>query len=301
MKRITLDSNTKQDLLQKFETYLNTAKLSDNRINFSAALTPETNTVEKPTIYISSEAFLKMMLYVQSTPTEIAWHGTVERNTKENYYYIKDVFLYPQTIAAATVQTDQEKYNEWVIDLDDDTANTMRFQGHSHVNFGVSPSGTDLTYYNDILQILPKNDYYIFTIMNKSGDMTWFVYDLEANLVYETKDIDITILGSNSDDILADIKKQKDDYCEKPVTRTYNYGTMYNNYDRYGYPRTVTKTVVTTEQDKELNYYQNRDLPPTSEDIYTDTDDLFNAIDDKFKNSHLILSAPKKNKKGAKK
>ena len=299
MKRITLDNNTKQDLLQKFETYLNTAKLSDNRINFSAALTPETDTLEKPTIYISSDAFLKIMLYVQTTTTEIAWHGTVERNTKENYYYIKDVFLYPQTIAAATVQTDQEKYNNWVVDLDDDTANTMRFQGHSHVNFGVSPSGTDLTYYNDILQILTKDDYYIFMIINKSGDMSWFIYDLATNLVYETKDIEFKILGANTDDLLEDIKKDKANHCETPA-RTYN-ATVYNNYNKYGYPTTTTKTQPTNDFDKELLYLQNRDLPPNCREEYTTTDELFDAIDSRFKNSHLILSAPKKTKKGAKK
>ena len=280
MKRITLDSNTKQDLLQKFETYLNTAKLSDNRINFSAALTPETNTVEKPTIYISSEAFLKMMLYVQSTPTEIAWHGTVERNTKENYYYIKDVFLYPQIVTGATVNTDQEEYQNWLMDLTDEQHNSLRFQGHSHVNFGVTPSTTDTTFYQEILQVLPKDDFYIFMIMNKSGDTTFLIYDLAQNVMYENADIEYDIVSEETGALLADIKKEKEENCAKHTYQAVSKSSFNMPFD-YDSPWETPKTFPIQQ--------------PTQRQE-TKIDDILKDIDKKWQNATL-----KSKKKGKKK
>ena len=44
---------------------------------------------------------------------------------------IDNVFLYPQTVAAATVNTDQVTHTKWIESLSDDVLNSMRFQGHS--------------------------------------------------------------------------------------------------------------------------------------------------------------------------
>lgn len=286
MKHIKINEEVKLDLIEKFKTYINNAKLTDTHLSFSANLN---STVakgnERPTIFVTATAYLKMMLYVRDTSTEIAWHGTVTRDIKDNSYYIHDVFLYPQKLSSATVQTDQEKYNKWIMELDDETHNTMRFQGHSHVNFGASPSGTDLQFYNDILQVLPKNDYYIFMIMNKSGDMSWFIYDLEKNTIYETTDIDIQIFNETDYDIIDNISKQKTEFCEKPVIAARSYGTTnysllgkFKDYDDY--------------YEKEENYLMNRDVPPKSKQ--TSVDDLFDDIDKKWKNAKLKAKGGKK-------
>ena len=55
-------------------------------------------------------------------------------------------------------------------------------QGHSHVNMGVSPSGTDTQYYESLLSQI--NNYYIFIIMNKSDLMMVRYYDKRTNLMY---------------------------------------------------------------------------------------------------------------------
>lgn len=280
MKVIRINESIKQDLIEKFTTYVNTAKLSDTRINFSANILgnyTKAQGAERPTIFITAAAYLKMMLYVRDTSTEIAWHGTVERHIENNSYFIKDVFLYPQKISGATVQTDQEKYNDWIMELDDDTHNTMRFQGHSHVNFGASPSSTDLQFYDDMLQVLPKNDYYIFMIMNKSGEMTWLIYDLAKNTIYETTDIDIQIYYDDSDDIIGEIADAKEKYCEKP----YVAPPKYSNYSMLGKWR-----------DEEDDYLMNRDVPPSCRK--NNTDDIFADIDKKWKNAKLKAKGGKK-------
>lgn len=229
MKYIKINQQTHADLMKKFQTYLETARLTGETLDFKTPISPTRPDLPKAQLYITAEAYVKILLYVRDTSTEIAWHGTVVRD--KNAFLIKDVMLYPQTLAAATVTTDQERYNEWIINLDDNTHNQLRFQGHSHVNFGATPSGTDLDYYNQILQVLPDNDFYIFMIINKPGDMSLFIYDLAENIIYEKADIDFHVInGKTETNILDTIEQQKLEYCTKPVT-TYNSTYGSNDYN----------------------------------------------------------------------
>lgn len=285
MQRITLTDEMRNALLNKFTNYISTTKIDTNHFTFSTDLAEyiKLEDVDRPTIYIESEAFLKMQLYVQQTSTEIAWHGTVTKTDKD--YIIHDVFLYPQKIAATTVQTDQSNYNAWTEELDDETFNNMRFQGHSHVNMGAFPSGTDTNYYNDMIQVLSKNDFYIFMILNKSGDMYILLYDLAKNIVYNKNDIDVKIIATGTADLIAHINKEKADYCVAP---TYNY-PHYQDYTKYNksYPTlTEMQRKFTTAED------YMRDLPPTNnlkvlED--EDVNDLLDEIDKKYKNAKLTF------------
>lgn len=274
MKQITLDDNFKQEAIKKFTDYINGLnRYPSNRIDFTTEIENTTKTLAKPTIYISATAYLKMMLYVRDTATEIAWHGTVERNIKANWYFIKDVFLYPQIDSAATVDTDQEKYQEWLMNIEDDEVfNNIRFQGHSHVNMGTSPSSTDLNMYETFLQVLPKNDYYIFMIMNKSGDLTSLIYDLEKNTIFESEDINIKILCTASKDLIADIDEEKEKYCEKPRITTYNYSSRdYDDMFLYG----------------RSSFHQSTG----------DVNELIDEIDKKYKNPRLSLTKNKRKSK----
>ena len=119
--------------------------------------------------------------------TEVGWHGIVVR--KDNSFLIKDVMLYPQKVTGSTINTDETEYTKWTMDLDDDTINNLRFQGHSHVRMQTSPSNTDTTYYNALLQNLCKDEFYIFMIINKSLDVNLMLYDLKENVMYEKKDL----------------------------------------------------------------------------------------------------------------
>ena len=261
MQPIKINDTIKQKLISEFTNYINTAKITQNSICFNTTI-PEMldkTQIKRPTIYISTLAYTKMMLYVRDTDTEIAWHGTVERNAEKNYFFIKDVFLYPQKLTSVTVQTDQDKYNNWLEQLDDDTYNTLRFQGHSHVSMGTAPSGTDLQYYNSMLQVLPKNDYYIFAILNKQGDHTFLIYDLATNIIYNTEDIDIKIISQQTKDLINDVNKDKLNYCEKPTT--------YPTYPTY--PNWANKSFLLDDDDKE-----------------TATDKLFKDLD-KYTNKKL--------------
>jgi hypothetical protein len=231
MKYIKINKQTHEDLMNKFKSYLENARLTGDSIDFKTSLIPARPDLPKAHLYITAEAYVKILLYVRDTSTEIAWHGTVKRN--KNIFLIKDVMLYPQTLAALTVTTDQENYNEWLCGLDDDTHNHLRFQGHSHVNLAVSPSGTDLQYYNDILQVLPNDEYYIFMIINKSGDMTLLIYDLAENIIYENADIIFHVTNEKDEiDILDTIDNEKTEYCTRPVSSYANSVFSYPSYDQ---------------------------------------------------------------------
>lgn len=291
MQKIRIDENLKNDILEKFKEYLTNTKFTDARLTFSTDLSPSIKCPDnqRPTIFITATAYLKMMLYVRDTNTEIAWHGTVTRNTEENWYMINDVFLYPQTISAATVNTDQEKYQNWLQDIeDDDVYNAIRFQGHSHVHMGVTPSSTDMQMYNDFLQVLPHNDFYIFTIMNKSGCMTWFIYDLEKNTIYETDDIDIQVFDADDDSITMHIDEEKTKYCTTQTTYYPNGSCGTRNPFNY------------LETDYDPYPERTKTNKPTTSNVHVfssqkEVDDYLDEIEEKYKNKTI------KTKKGSKK
>lgn len=256
MRKITLDENFKQEIITELTEHINKlGRYTDSEITFKINLKKEITTpTEKPTIYITSKAYLKMLMYILTTNTEIAWHGTVTR--KNNSFLISNVYLYPQTITNITVNTDQDTYQTWLAEIEDDnTVNNMRFQGHSHVNMSTSPSGVDTNLYKDILQTLTKEDYYIFTIMNKKLEADWYIYDLKTNTLYENTDINIVVLDDTQHNLLENIAEEKAKYC-----KTHKYTCeSYKNYNKIKLPSTPPAYSLTHEEEDYYNAF--RDYP----------------------------------------
>ena len=125
------------------------------------------------TIRFTTEAWRKQCSLVQYFNTEIAWHGLV-RPIKEGYE-IYDILVYPQEVTGGTVETDQQKYQMWLMQQPDEIFQHIRYQGHSHVNMTPHPSGVDLD--NQRRMQIPDNDFYIFLIWNKASYYTARVYD----------------------------------------------------------------------------------------------------------------------------
>jgi hypothetical protein len=130
-----------------------------------------------------------MRALVDNASTEISWHGLVE--PYEDTVRIYDVLVYPQVATAVTVEADDDNnaYVSWLDDLPDAQFNQVRMQGHSHVNMGTSPSGTDINFYETLLEHV--KDFYIFMILNKAGSVFVEYYDIANNVVYETADIEL--------------------------------------------------------------------------------------------------------------
>lgn len=160
--------------------------------------------VEIPKIFFTLKAKQKIQAMAQYTSTqECALEGIVRREGSE--YIIEDVFAYPQIITAATVEMDDDKYIQWLNDLSDDTINHKRFQVHSHVNMGVTPSQVDLNCYDKYLDVV--DDFMIFMIINRKNEFNIWLYDVEQGLKYDKESLEVGVL-------LDEDTSDYDWYCE---------------------------------------------------------------------------------------
>lgn len=238
MKPIKLTQSVKQSLRENLFRDLNKTlddlKMSDTSFKFTYDLKDvmkvDPQTVKKPIVYMLGNTYLKMLQYVLLSDNEIAWRGTVER--KEHIFFIKDVFLYPQKVTGATVQEDPDEGQKWSDALPTEVYNTMRFQGHSHVNMGAFWSGTDKADQNAHLQELLDDDYYIFAVMNKKQDILVEVYDLAQNVIFEKEDVTFKVFLDKKT-LISSLKDEIEKYIKKPATYTYqsnNIGFGANTY-----------------------------------------------------------------------
>ena len=209
----------------------------------------------KVNIYFTPEAWVKMHTLVKNSSKEIGWHSTVVKDG--NNLLVTDVLIYPQQVTAVTVSADEEKYGPWMHSLNNDTFNSLRGHGHSHVSMGTSPSGTDLAFYKQILDQLGDDDFYVFFIVNKSGDINTIYYDMAQGLLYEKADINISI-GLNHETADEWYKKVAENVKDKPfkapVTTKWGGRTPYQGYQ----PQEETKiSSYLDEQYEDVEAYLN--------------------------------------------
>lgn len=191
MKLINLTSTDRDAANVAFQAYLLSVTNPGTKLDFKYDLATKA-TGDRQHIVMSPSAFTKMMELVKLSSIEIAWHGVVTVSPT-GAYCISDILCYPQKAAACTVESDDDKYPDWLNTLDDNTINKLRFQGHSHVNMGVTPSGTDTANWDMFTGMISNDGFYIFCIANKSYNISWWIYDKATNLIYEPADIDFDI------------------------------------------------------------------------------------------------------------
>ena len=155
-------------------------------------------------IYFTPIAWAKMVTLVARYDTEVQWHGCVRR-VSEFEFEVFDIIVPPHEVTSSTVVSEYQPYSEWLNNLDDNTFNSVKFHGHSHVNMGVTPSSTDEKYRLDLITQLPKpvngmDVFYIFMIINKRHQWSAEIYDFTHNLVYTTSDIAIDTIFSDDGD-----------------------------------------------------------------------------------------------------
>lgn len=246
MKRpIKLTDEHIMAIQSEFVESIRNSKMFNGKLNYSKVFkwTDET----KASITISAVAFAKMTMLLQSFSTEVAWHGVAVRDeVDKTRFYITDILVYPQVVTGSTVNTDQEEYTNWLYGLDDDTFNNIRMQGHSHVNFGTTPSGVDEKHQESILEQLDDDMFYIFMIWNKKFEHTIKIYDLENNILYEDEDINFFI-GNEGTNLRAFIDEAKATVSNKsaihPVVKGVTSGSNANaNSKTTGAPTEKAKT-----------------------------------------------------------
>lgn len=220
MKAYKFDEAKGKELMDKVQEIVGQMSLGDF-LTLSQKL--KNDVTQKAELHFSSAAYYKMLALVAACDKEIAWDGIAYRDEEDaNVFYITDIIVYPQMVSGATVETDDIPYMEWMNGLDDETFNHRRFNGHSHVNMGVTPSGTDTTYREQ--SILNIKDFFIYGIFNKRGDFNFQVYDVENNIIYDNGDV---IFYTPEPDYSDWAKEEMLKYVTiRPVT-TYQYPSTY--------------------------------------------------------------------------
>lgn len=223
-KYIKLTEEFMTQTRRDFEEALRLAKLSDGKFNF-------TKTFAKPgkdhaKVFFTPSAWVKMLLLLGNFDKEVAWHGVATRfgDEENDEYMISDILVYPQEVTGATVNTDQEEYQMWLMQQPDEVFNNIRMQGHSHVNMGTSPSSVDIEHQNRILEQLDDDMFYIFMIYNKRLEFFVKIFDLKKNTVFEKDEITVTIRDGERDfsAFLADAKaKVKDRVYQAPAAQNW--------------------------------------------------------------------------------
>lgn len=182
-------------------------------------------------VHLDPLAWRKINTLVGHFNSEVAWNGVVRRLGAHSFL-IEDVLApYPQEVTGVTVNSDEQSYREWFTALDEEMQSKVRFQGHSHVNMGVTPSGTDISDRKRTVTSLPLGMrdeldlFYIFGIFNKSGAINMVVYDYTANTFYDTKDVDILIYAPDFDEETAKNFIKEADAAVKSKASTYAAST----------------------------------------------------------------------------
>lgn len=203
--------SVKEKLLEKYNNtiFMNT-DVVDIKIDIKEILEQHiaAKNLTEPSIYITADAYIKMRKLVSDTSTEIGWYGTVTKQPGlDEVYIIDDIIVYPQRVTGVTCEQDDDKMFDFEMSLTTEQVNHKRFQGHSHVNMGVTPSGVDEQFYRDLLTQV--NDYFIITVTNKREEYTTRFYDIANNIVYSDLPIRvITESGGILDAWYEDAKKQ---------------------------------------------------------------------------------------------
>ena len=202
---IVMTDEMKQQARADFEVMLNSLKMSDGKLDYRRSFNYENC---KAVVFLTPEAYRKTVALVTEFSDEVAWHGTVIRSG-EHEFTIEDIFVYPQEVTGSTVNTDQAEYSNWLYEQDDEVFSKLRMQGHSHVNMGVNPSGVDDNHRKQILDQLESDMFYIFQVWNKSLSVHTLIYDMERNILYEDKDVEVKLLVEEGvDDFLDDAREK---------------------------------------------------------------------------------------------
>ena len=181
-----------REIQEDFEKTLRSLKMADGKITYTKQFVWSSKEDDVVTLEFAPMAYVKMVSLLQHFSSEVAWHGTVTRDAEDPLHFIiQDILVYPQLVDGTNANTDQAAYTEWLYGLEDEVFNTLKMQGHSHVNMGTSPSTVDLTHQEEILSQLEDDMFYIFMIWNKRLEHTIKVYDLASNTLYEDADIDV--------------------------------------------------------------------------------------------------------------
>lgn len=211
-KMIRLTGEEIEKLRNEFEKAISGA-LPDGKVSFTKAVGALNRKAE---LRFTEVAWYKMQALIRACDKEVGWHGIAKRLEEEgkDAYLIEDILVYPQAVTGVTVTPDQTQYQNWLMRHPDEVFNNIRMQGHSHVNMGTSPSGTDTAFYEEILRQLDDTMFYVFLIWNKRNEHYIKIYDMQKNVLFENGDVTVSVIPAENgiEQFVSDAKKMISEY-----------------------------------------------------------------------------------------
>lgn len=230
MKKLRLSSSEWEEMLKdisnKFhnECHRSLSDFSYTKADVNKFIKDITDeSVIKPVIEITSDAYVTMYELVRQSSVEIQWHGLVEK-LPPNVYRIYDILVFPQKNSAASTSSDQDEFAKWQMQYimnPNFPIERMRLHGHSHVNMQVYSSSIDDGYQSELITKVEDGDYYIFLVLNKKMEMYPLLYDFNQQILFEGNDIEINVTNMFGDDIKSWCAKEIKDKCTTGFAHSY--------------------------------------------------------------------------------
>lgn len=175
-----------------------------------------------PKLYISIEAMARVTLIVDSCEKEVGWMGLVRNMESDGRpkLLLDRPYVPAQEVNGTTCDLDptgKGSYFEWCMSLPAEEQPLVKWWGHSHVNMGVAPSGTDMTTFWEHVENDPESPF-VMTIHNKQGKSHANIY-LGRGLYVSGVDL---LLDYGIENIAEDVQKQlKENVREKTYVKSY--------------------------------------------------------------------------------
>lgn len=167
-----------------------------------------------PQVIIPAHLLEYIQEIVNQEKFEVSW--VMEVTELENYSYMIDAVYIPrQRVNGATTEFDAKD----IIKLMDEEPNfkpeKWRGWGHSHVNFGVTPSGQDKKM---MLEFSSSCDFFVGMIHNKRGEMFCWVTDTKRGIFF--KDVEVVVESEYEDEVRKLLKERVSELKVEPVVKT---------------------------------------------------------------------------------
>ena len=244
---------------------------------------PDVN--RQATILFTPDAYAKLVSLVMIFDKEVGWYCTCRRDgeLEDDLYIIDDVLVFPQTTTSTTVDSDDNARVEWFDSLPIDVLTNITCDCHSHVNMGVTPSGTDDKDMQSVLDNLPEDGFRIFMIWNKKLEYSVKIFDLAKNVMFETKDVTVDVLGMKMMEFLERSKSM----VKAKTYSTYTYGGTNNYYPSLNNTTTSKKNEEIPEKSKEKEEKVEENEDEDDFDIEFD-DEEFNSLLEEMSRAELM-------------
>jgi len=141
-------------------------------------------------LIINPKAELKIRIAMKHAKEyEIMWFGEIYKNKSGNFI-LKDVLFPPQMNQPAYVETDDDKFPEWMFKqiAKKGKSKDIRLHAHTHPTFPTNPSPTDIKHID--VMINEVDDYYIQMILSNTHK-PYCVYHKKTKDGYTTEKLPI--------------------------------------------------------------------------------------------------------------